>query len=142
MGVGYGGVPWSGTKLSYAGKLMAYAGLGNSSADLRPLVRSVFEIAGTFDHIIGYLPSELIRVACDGPAQQKALAASIQAEFQEIVKRTIGSLLELVGPNNVEGVVLSGGCALNVLTNQLIHHSLLSNAFYSENQSAFLSTRP
>ena len=32
----------------------------------------------------------------------------------------VEELVQLVGAQNIEGIVLSGGCALNVLMNQLI----------------------
>jgi len=57
---------------------------------------------------------------------QRALAASTQTVFQEMVSHTIMSLIEHVGVNNLDGVVLTGGVAFNVLANQRVHDTLLA----------------
>lgn len=70
------------------------------------------------------VPIPLIRAVCESVEAQRSLAASIQAEFEDLTVRNVVALLDLVGAQNIEGIVLTGGCALNVLVNQLVYDTL------------------
>ena len=58
------------------------------------------------------------------------LAAEVQFQFQHRLLLRIRSLLKQVSQAcvQVEGIVLTGGCALNVLANQLIRENLTHGA--------------
>lgn len=105
--------------LSWAGKLMGYAATGKAVEDLRPLVRFFFEATGSPGD--NNFPAPLLRAACASVEMQRDLAATIQLEFEDFLEGRVQKLLEHVGPLQVEGIVLTGGCGLNVLANQRIH---------------------
>eukprot|EP00434_Breviolum_minutum_P024274 symbB.v1.2.021434.t1/scaffold1851.1/size98778/5 len=105
--------------LSWAGKLMGYAATGKAVEDLRPLVRFFFEATGSPGD--NNFPAPLLRAACASVERQRDLAATIQLEFEDFLEGRVQKLLEHVGPLQVEGIVLTGGCGLNVLANQRIH---------------------
>merc|ERR1711953_457489 len=111
---------------------MGYAATGVAHAELRSTVREVYEASGALPKFtaedlftMGFtktnLPQrmvELVKFACGSLANQRAIAASIQAEFEDM---THGIIMALVSIKHIEGVVLTGGCALNVLVNQKLH---------------------
>ena len=68
----------------------------------------------------------LLQTICQSPAGQRSVAASIQAEFADLAHAVIMALVGHVGMQNIEGVVMTGGCALNVLVNQDVYNTLLS----------------
>ncbi|CAE7280842.1 nodU [Symbiodinium natans] len=111
--------------LGWAGKMMAYAALGPHSAEMHQLVRWYYRNSseGT-----DYIPVQLIRRACESLDGQRSLAAAAQAEFEEYVLDLIRAILQGIsdlGIPDPEGLVLSGGCALNVRTNQRILDEVL-----------------
>ena len=61
-----------------------------------------------------------------GKDKQDLLAAELQRQWQQRSLDLIKSLLERLEP--VDGVVLMGGCALNVAANQFIQDSLKMEA--------------
>ncbi|CAE7694906.1 nodU [Symbiodinium pilosum] len=111
--------------LSWAGKMMAYAALGSPSEEVRQLVRWYYRNSSEdADHV----PAQLIRLACDSLEGQRALAAVAQAEFEEYVLDLIRAILQKVselGLPDPDGLVLSGGCALNVLANQRVFDEIV-----------------
>ncbi|CAL1143546.1 unnamed protein product [Cladocopium goreaui] len=107
------------SSLPWAGKLMGYAAIAEPIEDLRPLVRFYLEVSGSPGH--GNYPAPLLRAACESVEGQRALGATIQLEFENFVEERVKALLEHVGHQEVEGIALTGGCALNVLANQRIY---------------------
>lgn len=62
------------------------------------------------------------------------MAAALQQVFQSFTHRVVLEYLASVGKTqHLEGVVMTGGCALNVLANQLIHDTLSG---YSEEDAS------
>ncbi|CAK0865733.1 unnamed protein product, partial [Prorocentrum cordatum] len=122
------------SSLGWAGKLMGYAATGSPDEAIGSVVREAYEASGAMpkyapEHIFSYgqgktrLPhrfSECLQTICASVEGQQALAASVQAEFEKITQQTVLQLVEHVGVENLDGVVLTGGCALNVLANQKI----------------------
>ncbi|CAK0812855.1 unnamed protein product [Prorocentrum cordatum] len=127
------------SSLGWAGKLMGYAATGSPDEAIGSVVREAYEASGAMpkyapEHIFSYgqgktrLPhrfSECLQTICASVEGQQALAASVQAEFEKITQQTVLQLVEHVGVENLDGVVLTGGCALNVLANQKIRDALL-----------------
>ena len=101
---------------------MGYSATGVPSTQLRHVIRYVFESSG-HQQSEG-LPEAIVRTACESLAGQHSVAATAQTEFEEFILSIVEALLRHVGPNRVEGLVLSGGCGLNVLANQRIHDAL------------------
>ncbi|CAJ1334230.1 unnamed protein product [Effrenium voratum] len=125
-------------KLDWAGKLMGYAATGKARPEVRETIRQLFESSGAMPKMSpenllthGEFKTELPRLfkerilgtACESLDGQRDLAASIQEEFENFSFDVITSLVDFVGSQNIDGVVLTGGCALNVLTNQKVHDS-------------------
>lgn len=73
-------------------------------------------------------PIHVIAQMCKSEEERQAVAASAQDEFTKFVQPRVAQyLLDLKGQSvNVEGIVLVGGCALNVVTNQAIRETLTS----------------
>ncbi|CAK9067242.1 Nodulation protein NolO [Durusdinium trenchii] len=123
------GMPWSRVMLedmrailSLAGKLMGYSGVRAPDSKLTVTVKDLFKLSGRWWEEPGVtIPSQLLKTACNSTEGQQTLAASIQEGFDELAQSIILTLLKQVGTENVDGVVLTGGCALNVLTNQHLH---------------------
>lgn len=112
---------------SYPGKLMGYAATGAIMPHISFKVRD-FYWHGTWTLDIH---REIVRTACRSVEDQRCLAASIQAEFQQAVLRAIQELFQEARASReeiLEGLVLTGGCALNVLANQLIYDTLKASA--------------
>ena len=124
--------------LSWAGKLMGYAAAGTPTEDLQEVAREAFEVSGampkfSMEHIMSVVPpttglpqrfQEALQQVCTSEEGQRNFAASVQAEFERITNLTVTELVQRVGHQNLDGVVLTGGCALNVLANQLVHDTL------------------
>ncbi|CAJ1409331.1 unnamed protein product [Effrenium voratum] len=107
--------------LSLSGKLMGYSGIKESNPKLNEVVKELFKHSGSFFSADARVPFALLRSACNSTEDQQTLAASIQVGFEEVARDVILALLKEVGSENVDGLVLTGGCALNVLANQKIH---------------------
>merc|ERR1712107_505561 len=87
------------------------------------------------------VPKKYIRMACNGTEMRQVLAASIQAEFEEISLNLVSTALEFVNAQqDVEGIVLVGGCALNVLANQRIRENLTMASMAAPSED--MSRRP
>ncbi|CAE7527458.1 nolO [Symbiodinium natans] len=124
--------------LSWAGKLMGYAAAGTPAEDLQEVAREAFEVSGampkfSMEHIMSVafpatpLPGrfhDALQQVCASDEGQRNFAASVQAEFERITNLTVTELVRRVGPRSFDGVVLTGGCALNVLANQRVHDTL------------------
>lgn len=126
--------------LSWSGKLMGYSAAGSPKEVFRKALRIAFEISGMmpifpaesmFFQIPGargdlgrLLMHHVLPELCASKSSARDFAASIQAEFQDLAYDLVMALLEHVGRANIDGLVITGGCALNVLTNQLIHDAL------------------
>lgn len=109
-----------------AGKLMGYAATGNASSKVRFWMRKFFEKHSWITQPWNaYIPNYLLRILCGPVEGHRNVAAAIQAEFESFVHGIISELLERSGAARyVEGIVLTGGCALNVLVNQMIQDTL------------------
>eukprot|EP00438_Fugacium_kawagutii_P009632 Skav214981 [mRNA] locus=scaffold508:147289:149361:- [translate_table: standard] len=115
-------------RLSFAGKLMGYSGIRGPSTEASEWIRQFYDrvINATDDD--GSFPQALLLMICRGEDERQALAASAQDEFSKVVQPKIAEhLLQLKSESiDVEGIVLTGGGALNVLTNQLVRETLTS----------------
>eukprot|EP00438_Fugacium_kawagutii_P002062 Skav212343 [mRNA] locus=scaffold1488:238591:240732:+ [translate_table: standard] len=117
--------------LGYAGKFMGYSALTNADPEVQFWSRQ---------YIISYLQNEtdmdeaftwLRQYACRGTEEQRILAASTQAAWtehvEEIFWETLLTVQGLLG-QPVDGIVLTGGCSLNVLANQRIFEKFTERA--------------
>jgi len=120
-------------RLSFSGKLMGYAATGSMNSTLAGALMEFFQYHAPHDpkgevfpeQLYDAVPNVVLQAAC-GPVQaQRDLAASIQHVFDVftmgIVQPAVALVTEAV---HVEGIVMTGGCALNVITNQLIQDRL------------------
>ena len=128
--------------LSWSGKLMGYSASGSPKDTFRRALRLAFETSGLMPHFpaeslfsmvpggkpdLGrYFVEKVLPELCTSVDGQRDFAASIQVEFQDLAYDIIMALLEHVGTDHIDGLVVTGGCGLNVLTNQLLHDSLAS----------------
>ncbi len=105
--------------LALAGKLMAYAALGQTREEWRPALVEHFEHfqepAQALDALSEATGLELESDSLD-PQDARDLAATAQSAFVQIVQR------ELMAFRGVphDGLVLTGGCALNVVANEAV----------------------
>ncbi len=122
--------------LSDAGKIMGYAAFAGER-ETTPAIREV--VTKHLDHALGhatfeegkrnqsmphgYLPREMIKLACESIDNQHLLAAELQRQWQQRSLQVIQSLLDKL-ETPVDGLVLMGGCALNVQANEFIQESL------------------
>lgn len=116
-----------GRDLSLVGQLMGYAAIGEPWENLTVVLREWFKPAkvGLQNSKQLSVPHEILEAACSGTAGQRALAATAQQVFQEEVRNLVERLLPIAGGRKrLDGVVLTGGCALNVLANQLVEDSI------------------
>eukprot|EP00928_Gymnodinium_smaydae_P055080 TRINITY_DN38702_c0_g1_i1.p1 TRINITY_DN38702_c0_g1~~TRINITY_DN38702_c0_g1_i1.p1 ORF type:complete len:645 (-),score=127.58 TRINITY_DN38702_c0_g1_i1:19-1953(-) len=108
---------------SFPGKLMGYAATGTASPETKDRVRDFFAHGSwTLD-----LHRDIVRLACRSVEDQRDLAAAFQVEFEKFVHLLVTNLLVEARARldtDVDGVVLTGGCALNVLANQFVHDKL------------------
>ena len=125
-------------QLDFAGKLMGYSGLRKAGrlsdaeqANLEAYFDLIFEPARApgVDLDSPYrklFPPHLLALSCGSSDGQMRLAAEIQFQFQHRLMLHIKSMLRQLSQEDiqVEGIVLTGGCALNVLANQLIREEL------------------
>ncbi|CAE7214452.1 nolO [Symbiodinium sp. CCMP2592] len=110
--------------LSFAGKLMGYSGVAQPSTELGPLIRELYIKKSKKDN---RLPRAMLAKVCESEEGQRVVAATAQTEFHSLVRDIIEhDFLGKLHANgiNVEGIVLTGGCALNVLANQLVRDTL------------------
>ena len=127
--------------LSWSGKLMGYSASGSPKGTFRQALRIAFEASALMPQfpaetlfanspamrdLGNFFVKNVLPELCASVDGQRDFAASIQAEFQDLAYDIITTLLEYVGSDHVDGLVLTGGCALNVLTNQLMHDTLAS----------------
>jgi carbamoyltransferase len=125
--------------LSLAGKLMGYAGVGDLRPDVSEMVERYFKMY-SMQTVVPYfnwfalrtdvnetLAEDLRRLLCESVQLQRAIAASTQQVFEEQSLSAAREILARVGATwKIEGIVLTGGPALNVLANQLICENLTS----------------
>ncbi|CAE7571133.1 unnamed protein product [Symbiodinium necroappetens] len=112
-------------KLSWAGKMMGYSAVGEVREDLRESMRFLLEECRAFIPGGMGLPLPIVRAACESLDGQRAVAATMQSEFEEFFLSRLEAFLRFLG-GKVDSIVLTGGCALNVLTNQVVHDKLSS----------------
>ena len=140
--------------LGWAGKLMGYAAAGKPTPELQRACRAVWELSGrlsaqtaTFGaqnlgtgdwvaHKTTGAPSQenvvpleraIVDAVCkDGVEGQRALAAAVQLEFERLSVEVALALVDAAEARDVvvDGVALTGGCALNVLANQRLADAL------------------
>lgn len=105
--------------LSLAGKLMAYAALGSPCPEW---MRAIQDYYCTYQEPLQALYSlgEDIGLALEpdslSPDTARALAATSQAAFESLMEEVVDAYED----SNVDGIVLTGGCALNVVANERI----------------------
>lgn len=111
--------------LGLSGKLMGYAGTANATERLTSAMLSYLRLfvghlggAGMHSSVVS-VPFEIIRALCGREEDHRILAASIQAAWGKTV---VDAMQEMIKSTNaaetVDGIALSGGCALNVVVNQ------------------------
>ena len=125
---------WTGTFMNwplekyegFAGKLMGYSGIKAPSAEASEWLRQFYHRGVEVPD--SQFPIHVIAQMCKSEEERQAVAASAQDEFTKFVQPRVAQyLLDLKGQSvNVEGIVLVGGCALNVVTNQAIRETLTS----------------
>eukprot|EP00434_Breviolum_minutum_P019704 symbB.v1.2.017383.t1/scaffold1357.1/size159079/1 len=111
--------------LGWTGKLMAYASLGVQNDEIEDLV-SVF--LRTHERGASWMPQRLVEFACKSLEHQRSIARAAQAQFETYVLQLVRTILGEIGSLGLpepEGIVVTGGCGLNVLANQLIHDSIV-----------------
>eukprot|EP00438_Fugacium_kawagutii_P005584 Skav228730 [mRNA] locus=scaffold1830:521191:522732:- [translate_table: standard] len=115
-------------RLSFAGKLMGYSGIKTPSAEASEWIRKFYHRVINETEYDGSFPQALLLMICRGEDERQAVAASAQDEFSKVVQAKIADyLLQLKSKSmDVEGIVMVGGGALNVLTNQLVRETLTS----------------
>jgi carbamoyltransferase len=119
-------INWPLTKLEgFAGKMMGYSGIKAPSPEASEWMRQFYQRAADGDH---RLPGAVLNMMCKSEEGRQLVAASTQDEFSKFVQPKVANyLLQLkLKSINVEGIVLVGGCALNVVTNQVIRETLTS----------------
>eukprot|EP00438_Fugacium_kawagutii_P007388 Skav202179 [mRNA] locus=scaffold3078:179121:191066:- [translate_table: standard] len=115
-------------KLAFAGKLMGYSGIKTPSTEMAPWIRQFYQrVTSEQDY---YFPTALLRYLCRSEEDRQIMAATVQDEFSKFLQPKVAQyLFELRRQSiNVEGIVLVGGGALNVLLNQVIRETLASSA--------------
>ena len=135
--------PPFGMDLSWAGKLMGYSATGSArSGALLEELESLYNHSGQLRPGFGRvdkqayipLPYHLLAAVCSGVEGQRNAAATIQRSFENVVLGAIEAVLARTGgAERFDGVVLTGGCALNVLANQLIADRLRMRVFVPPN---------
>ena len=121
-----------GSLLALPGKIMALAALGTPHSALNKAVFNFYAVwvashaTGVELNRIAADSLELVEISRAAQASNSSaspdqvgydIAASTQAVFEEIMLELLGSLLE--EHHDIDGVGLTGGCALNVRANQL-----------------------
>ena len=109
---------------SYAGKFMGYSALAKADPEVqywaRQYIRSYLRNDTAMDEAFTWMR----KFSCKGTEAQRILAASAQAEWTDYVEELFENFLRsstMLLPQPLEGIVLTGGCALNVLANQRIY---------------------
>lgn len=104
--------------LSLAGKLMAYAALSPPRREWLPALVDYYRTYQEPTQAL-YSLGEAVGLELEPdalrPDDARALAATSQAAFEEILMEIIGEHLE---GSDADGLVLTGGCALNVVANE------------------------
>ncbi|CAE7949189.1 unnamed protein product, partial [Symbiodinium sp. KB8] len=133
-------------RLADAGKVMGYAAFSRNAENPR-VQRGVAKLmskmlgGASFDPDArnesfswkGFVPRELVELACESLQNQHDIAAELQRQWEERSRSLIQDLLERLTPHHkVEGVVMMGGCALNVQANQYIHDWLENSSEYKD----------
>lgn len=106
--------------LSLAGKLMAYAALSSPRQDWLDAVIDYYRTYQEPSQALFSLGESLgLELEPDalGPDEARALAATGQAAFETLLLENIGDWLQRA---DVDGLVLTGGCALNVVANERV----------------------
>ena len=115
-------------RLSVAGKLMGLAAAGTVRESLVNEVLEWYEesaatAGGKFTQFPKVFGPRLREALCEDGSDQtlRDVAATVQEVFSRYVVKIVELLLGHVGGRGaVDGLVLTGGCALNVLVNQAI----------------------
>ena len=132
--------------LGVAGRLMGYSAISPADEQLTSILENLLESSGA---VFGYaadafgafhfhnraynrgdiratLPEQILEASCTSTESQRILAASIEKAFESTAVGIIWSLLQHVGLDKIEGLVLSGGCALSIRTNQRLYDRLIA----------------
>ena len=136
--------PFGYPDLSWAGKLMGYSATGSArSGALLEELESLYNHSGQLlmsgparprrQTRIFPSPVSSSRSVCSGVEGQRHAAATIQRSFENVVLGAIEACSRAQGAERFDGVVLTGGCALNVLANQLIADRLRMRVFVPPN---------
>lgn len=107
--------------LSLAGKLMAYAALGVPRAEWAAPITDYYRYYQEPTQAL-YSLGEALRLDLETDAlsqdDARALAATSQAVFEMLLDEAISAQLD--GGSVVDGIILTGGCALNVVANERV----------------------
>eukprot|EP00933_Yihiella_yeosuensis_P030793 TRINITY_DN24362_c0_g1_i8.p1 TRINITY_DN24362_c0_g1~~TRINITY_DN24362_c0_g1_i8.p1 ORF type:complete len:670 (+),score=99.67 TRINITY_DN24362_c0_g1_i8:273-2012(+) len=127
--------------LGDSGKIMGYSGIANpanSSVEIQAAVKKFLDVwLGSeedqrwpyHEQLVSWsrltVPSELMDISCQSREDQYQIAAEVQHQWQKRLQKVVAHWLSLASADRtVEGIVLSGGSALNVLANQYIRETL------------------
>lgn len=109
--------------LSLAGKLMAYAALAASRPEWLAPVEEYYRTYQEPTQALYSLGQALgLDLEADALSDEdaRALAATSQAVFEALL---LGVVHEHVEATNVDGIILTGGCALNVVANERLRRT-------------------
>eukprot|EP00438_Fugacium_kawagutii_P034372 Skav204877 [mRNA] locus=scaffold2602:44188:45960:+ [translate_table: standard] len=115
-----------------AGKIMGYSAVAADRPTVPAIERVVeMHLASFFNGTLprGVLPTEMLKLACESKQNQELLAAELQKQWQQRSLKLIRTLLDALGTQPVDGLVLVGGAALNVVANQYIQDTLGMEVF-------------
>jgi carbamoyltransferase len=124
-----------GHHLGWAGKFMGYAGVGKPEPVFELQAERVLAKFFEYDcisesSIQSVWRNNMTVLEADGSAirdsveKERAMAASIQLAWMKKSACIVSTFVEAVGRDAIDGVVLSGGGALNVLANQFIYDEI------------------
>lgn len=117
--------------LGFAGKLMGYAGTANATDHMTSAVANYLNYVSRFASGVletkphKSIPLEITKVLCGPEEGHRSLAASIQKARGKMVLDAMQDIMKSTNAvETVDGISLSGGCALNVVVNQELYEKL------------------
>ena len=84
-------------KLSWPGKMMGYSAVGTARDELRESMRFLMEECRSFIPGAMALPTLMVRAACESLEGQRAVAATMQSEFEHFVLSRLEAFLRFLG---------------------------------------------
>eukprot|EP00931_Biecheleriopsis_adriatica_P036058 TRINITY_DN20792_c0_g1_i1.p1 TRINITY_DN20792_c0_g1~~TRINITY_DN20792_c0_g1_i1.p1 ORF type:complete len:611 (+),score=94.97 TRINITY_DN20792_c0_g1_i1:155-1987(+) len=112
------------------GKLMGYSAVSEEHPEVAGWIRQCLENNPQDPSLVKEARSVLLTFACQGLTSQRILAATLQAEWEryayELISKSVLSIQDMIS-QSVEGVILAGGCALNVRFNQVFYNAFIES---------------